>query len=130
MLVNCAAGDGNLLLNIGPLPTGEIDPQQVRVLKEMGQWLSHCGESIYATRGGPFRNGAWGGSTFRDQSVYLHVFRWSGDTLQLPALKAKVVRATALTGGTPQVSQDNRGIIVALPYVQQDKTDTVIRVGS
>lgn len=127
MLVNCATGDGNLLLNIGPLPTGEIDPQQVRVLKEMGQWLSNYGESIYATRGGPFRNGVWGGSTFRDQSVYLHVFRWSGDTLRLPALKAKVIRATALTGGTPQVSQDNRGIVLALPYSQQDKIDTVIR---
>lgn len=128
MLVNCVTGDGNLLLNVGPLPTGEIDPQQVQVLQAMGEWLNRFGESIYATRGGPFRNGAWGGSVYRDKSIYLHVFRWSGDTLKLPALKGKVLRATALTGGAADFKQTGQGLIVTLPYAQQDKVNTVLRL--
>ena len=92
MLVSCATGDGNLLLNVGPLPTGEIAADQQEVLRQMGRWLAKYGESIYATRGGPLRNGDWGGATFRDKTIYLHVLKWSGDRLQLPPLKAKVLQ--------------------------------------
>ncbi len=49
MLVACAGGDGNLLLNVGPMPTGEIEPRQVEVLNGIGRWLRNNGESIYGT---------------------------------------------------------------------------------
>lgn len=29
----------NLLLNVGPLPSGELDPEQVKRLKELGAWV-------------------------------------------------------------------------------------------
>ncbi|MEM4609798.1 MAG: alpha-L-fucosidase, partial [Thermoproteota archaeon] len=29
----------NLLLNVGPLPSGELDPEQVKRLKEVGAWV-------------------------------------------------------------------------------------------
>ena len=58
MLVNAVGGDGNLLLNVGPMPDGRIEPRQVERLKEIGQWLAKYGESIYGTRGGPFQRGA------------------------------------------------------------------------
>ena len=57
MLIRCAGGDGNMLLNVGPMPSGEIAPEQVGRLKEMGAWLAKYGESIYGTRGGPFKPG-------------------------------------------------------------------------
>jgi alpha-L-fucosidase len=128
MLVDCAAGDGNLLLNVGPLPTGEIAADQQAVLRQMGQRLAKHGESIYGTRGGPFRNGEWGGATHRDKTIYLHVFCWSGDAVQLPTLKAKVLRATALTGGTPVVEQHAGGVRISLPPDRRDQTDTIIRL--
>ena len=34
-------------------PDGEIEPDQVARLKEMGAWLAKNGEAIYGTRGGP-----------------------------------------------------------------------------
>ena len=128
LLVNCVTGDGNLLLNVGPLPTGEIDPHQVSVLERMGAWLNHFGESIYATRGGPFRNGPWGGSTYKDNSIYLHVFPSTHDKLQLPPLKGKVLRAAALTGGTVEVVQTSQGLSVTLPTDHKDEVDTVIKL--
>ena len=58
-LVKVVGGDGNLLLDVGPMPDGRIEPRQVQRLKEMGQWLAKYGESIYGTRGGPLERGDW-----------------------------------------------------------------------
>ena len=60
MLVSCVSGGGNLLLNIGPMPTGEIEARQVERLKQVGDWIKPRAAAIYGTRGGPFRNGAVG----------------------------------------------------------------------
>ena len=94
MLIRCAGGDGNMLLNVGPMPSGEIAPEQVGRLKEMGAWLAKYGESIYGTRGGPFKPGRCGVSTHKGQTIYLHVQRWPGETLTLPAIPAKIVRSS------------------------------------
>jgi len=56
-LVTCAGGDGNLLLNVGPMPTGEIEPRQVARLKEIGAWLAKFGTTIYETGAGRSRPG-------------------------------------------------------------------------
>ena len=128
MLASCATGDGNLLFNVGPLPTGEILPEQVAVLKEMGVWLGKYGESIYATRGGPFRNGEWGGATYTGNTIYLHVFHWKGDTLQLPPLQAKILKAQALTGGEVKVKEAAQTLKLVLPAQWQDKVNTVIKL--
>ena len=48
-LINCAGGNGNLLLNIDPLPTGQIDPREKSRLKIMGEWLARNGEAIYGS---------------------------------------------------------------------------------
>ncbi len=55
VLAQCAGGDGNLLLDVGPMPDGRIEPRQVAVLKQVGAWLDKNGESIYGTRGGPWK---------------------------------------------------------------------------
>lgn len=128
MLASCVCGDGNLLLNVGPMPTGEIVPEQVTVLKEIGEWLNKYGESIYGTRGGPYQNGVWGGATLKDQNVYLHVFHWKGDTLVLPALKANVVNATALTGGRVTWVRSGDELRIVLPEPEQSSIDTVIKL--
>jgi alpha-L-fucosidase len=128
ILLGCATGDGNLLLDVGPDAQGVIPDDQAAVLREMGGWMKPYGASIYGTRGGPFRNGAWGGSTYKDQTVYLHVATWTGDQLDLPPLKAKVV--TASLPGNPQakpvVTQTAENLTITLPREQQGKTGTVV----
>lgn len=128
MLVSTVTGDGNLLLNIGPMPTGQFQPQEIANLKNMGRWLNQFGESIYGTRGGPYHNGSWGGSCYRDNTLYLHGFEWSGDMLQLPPLKAKVLRADVLSGGAVEVKQTDAGLTLVLTEGQPDETDTVIKL--
>jgi len=77
-LVRCAGGDGNLLLNVGPMPTGEIEPRQVEVLRGIGKWLEQNGESIYGTRGGPFKPTDAVASTRKRDAVYIHVLKSIG----------------------------------------------------
>ena len=125
-LVKCAGGDGNLLFNVGPMPTGEIEPRQVERLKEMGQWLGKNGASIYAARGGPFRPGPWGCSTSKDNSIFVHVFNWQGDSVTLPAIQKKIVSSSVLTGGKAEVRQSDAGIEIAVPPADRQELDTIV----
>jgi alpha-L-fucosidase len=128
MLVSCAVGDGNLLLNVGPRPDGLIEPAQAERLREMGKWLEKYGQSVYGTRGGPFRSGKWGGSTYRGNTVYLHIFQWENDQVKLPALPAKITSHSCLTGGTADVEQSDDGIVITMPADQRDSTDTIVKL--
>ena len=127
-LVRCAGGDGNLLLNVGPMPAGEIEPRQVARLKEIGAWLAAHGESIYGTRGGPFIPGPWGASTCKGNNVYVHVLDWSraADGLVLPPLPGKIVRSAVLTGGAAQVAQSPDAITIAVAPKDRDPIDTLV----
>jgi hypothetical protein len=128
ILVGCATGDGNLLLDVGPMPDGRIEPRQVEVLKGIGDWLAKYGESIYGTRGGPFRNGTWGGSTRKGNAVYLHVARWERGGLRLPPVDARIVRTSVLTGGTALVSQTAQGILLRAPDPSRGEYETIIKL--
>ncbi len=127
-LVQIAGGDGNMLLNVGPEPTGEINKEQVARLKEMGQWMDKYGESIYATRGGPFKPGKGIVSTRKDNVIYVHILKWSGDSLQLPPISKKIVKSESLTGGTADVKQDDKGVTITLPAADHQPIDTIIKL--
>src|SRR5215475_8457581 len=49
-LIRAAGNNSNLLMNIGPYPNGEIDPQFVTRLQALGEWLSRYGDSVYGFR--------------------------------------------------------------------------------
>lgn len=49
-LADIVAKGGNLLLNIGPRPDGELDEDAYSRLREIGAWLQTNGEAIYGTR--------------------------------------------------------------------------------
>jgi len=73
LLTNTAVRDGNLLLNVGPAPDGQIPADQVARLQELGRWLQSHGKAIYGTRGGPFLPTAQMGSTRVGKTIYLHL---------------------------------------------------------
>ncbi len=96
LLVTVVCQDGNLLLNVGPKPDGEIEPLQVQRLKEVGDYLSKFGESIYSTRGGIF-DVKWGGTTTTDKAIYVHLLKVPIDgNLSLAPSAKKIISATCL----------------------------------
>ncbi|MCW5978581.1 MAG: alpha-L-fucosidase [Bryobacteraceae bacterium] len=126
LLARTAVNDGNLLLNVGPTGPGAIEPRQAERLKEIGAWLEQHGQSIYGTRGGPFRSGAWGGSTHRGSSIYLHIVDWPENAIELPPLKRKIVASRGMTGAKPRIEQTPQGIRVSVPPERRQEMDTVI----
>jgi len=126
-LVRAAGNDANLLLNIGPRPDGTIQPEFVERLMAVGQWLDVYGTSIYGTRGGPVAPRDWGATTRRGDTVFVHVLDWPDRVLSLPALGARVVRATMLAGGARVgVTQAPEGITITLPPGNGDAPDRVV----
>ena len=127
LLVKAAGRDGNFILNVGPRPDGQIDPPQARRLQEIGDWLGKFGESIYGTRGGPFLPGAYGVSTHHDKRIYVHVLNWAQDgKLTLPALPAKILRASLLGGGEVVFSQSEQRVEVSVPVAGRSDPDTIV----
>jgi alpha-L-fucosidase len=129
LLCSGACGDGNVLLNLAPMPTGEFRPEELAVLRGLAPWMQKYGEAIHETRGGPWVNGLWGGATHRGDTVYLHVFQWTDGKLRLPALKEKITRAELLTvSGPVAVEQTDAGVTVRLESRLQDPIVTLIKL--
>ena len=66
MLSKTLCGNGNLLVNIGPKPTGEMPEEQVERLYELTKWINRNREAVYDTHGGPFKQTDEIGSTYKD----------------------------------------------------------------
>jgi len=128
MLVGASGGGGNVLLNVGPRPDGVIDPAQANLLKEVGTWMAKYGESIYDTRGGPFKPDTFGVSTHKQNTIYIHILNWPGDTLELPDIPAKIVRSVVLTGGTVAVTQGDGRISISLKACERQPVNTVVKL--
>ena len=74
-LVRASGYGANLLLNIGPMPDGEIQPEFRERLAYMGKWLETYGESIYSTRAGYIRPQDWGCLTQKDNKIFVHILK-------------------------------------------------------
>ncbi len=126
-LVRATGNDANFLLNVGPMPNGKIQPEFESRLREMGEWLSRYGESIYGTRGGPVTPRPWGVTTHKGSTVYLHVLDWPDETLSLPKLPGKVTSGRFVKDGSRAAFvEDTAGVRVTIPAAIRDETDTVV----
>lgn len=126
-LVRTAAGNGNLLFNVGPMLDGRIEARQVDRLKEMGDWLKRNGEAIYHTKGGPYKPNDGFATTRKGKNLYLHVFNADTSQLSLPPLKGvRVRKARLLEGGAVQFTQNASGIVVKFSGTLPDKDCSVV----
>ena len=73
-------------------------------------------------------HGWWGGSTRKDNAIYLHILRWPEDTIQLPSIARRIVSHSVLTGGQAEVTQTPEGITVSMPAEQRDALDTIVKL--
>lgn len=128
ILARCAGGDGNLLLDVGPMPDGRIEPRQVAVLKQVGAWLEKNGESIYGTRGGPWKPTKTVASTRHGNLVYVHVLGGTRNPVELPTLARKIESASLLRGGSVHFTHRDGTLFLTVPIVDRDSSDTVVRL--
>ena len=128
MLIRGAGGDGNILLNVGPRPDGVIDPAQANLLKQIGDWLAKYGESIYGTRGGPWKPTEAIVSTRRGNAIYLHVLKFKDGRVELPALPAEIKSVALLTGEKVSARQQAGKLVVEIPAAAREPMDTIVKL--
>ena len=127
ILVRTVGKGGNLLLNVGPMPNGRLDPSQKKLMSKIGKWLDRFGQSIYDTRGGPFRPDIWGVSTYTDNKIYLHILRWPADgTIELPQIQRRIVGVKSLTSQKVGVKQFEDKIVIKAKNFTADKIDNIV----
>jgi len=127
LLVKDAGYGANLLLNIGPLPNGEIQGAFTERLDSMGVWLMKNGSSIYGTKGGFLKPQDWGAITEKGNLVYIHLFKTDEEEffIRMPYK----VKSAKMEGRTLPVKQlDNNYIGIDLRNIPLDPVDAIIQL--
>lgn len=99
-LCDIAGKGGNLLLNVGPDADGQMPPEALERLRQIGAWMKENGASVYGTTKSPYLRLPYSGTcTQKGNTLYLQVFTWPAGGLTLSGLKTPVREARALAGG-------------------------------
>ena len=127
MLKEVTAGQGNLLLNIGPRPDGSVPPEAVERLMAVGKWISKYGEVIYGQVDRPDGLEFWSGCgtwTRKGKDCYFWVYNWPGETLAIGGVRSKVKSVQLMPEGRQlRFKQEPRRLLVkGLPKTCPDKT--------
>jgi alpha-L-fucosidase len=99
-LVECVSKGGNLLLNVGPTAKGEIPPESLQILAEVGRWMHENGESIYGCGNAGLPKPEWGRFTRRSDCLYAHILDRGIGPVNLRDLQDRVRYARLLADGS------------------------------
>ena len=127
ILVRCAGGDGNFLLNIAPRADGGLDSEQADRMRGVGAWLSVNGDAIYGTRGGPWMPGTYGASTCAGRRVNVLVLDRTLRELRLPALPLAITACRVNGVATPHGTAEG-SLRVTLPPAREDQPVRVVEL--
>ena len=129
LLIKAAGYNTNLLLNVGPMPNGRIQPECVERLEAMGEWLQKNGESIYGTRGGPVAPRPWGVTTQKGKTVYVHILNYQDQALFLPGFSFQIRQASIFPGGSKiRFQKLKEGLLLDLSSIKLNEIDTIIKL--
>lgn len=126
-LVKSSGYGSNLLLNVGPMPNGKIQPKHVSSLEKIGEWLEIYGETIYGTKKGPISPTDSIVSTQKGNVVYLHLLDITSDELEIQNFHSKIESLYSFTD-KQKVPYKIKGKILTIDLKQQilDTINTVL----
>lgn len=128
LLVNAAGRNANLLLNVGPMPNGEIQPEFTDTLAKVGDWLKQNGNTIYGTRGKIIPPQQWGVVTGKNNMVYVHLLKKITDpSVLLPDYHAKIKNASLINNGKKiKYTDAKEGTYIYVDATDQNDMDTIV----
>lgn len=128
---------GNMLLDVGPYEDGSLQPEQVKRLEGLGDWIHRHEEAIYGTVAGLPAGLFYGASTRSKDSrtLYLFFFDRPIDQIAVKGLQSPVRRATVLGSGRELTHKnigglgDTPGILwIDVPSDVVDPDATVVKL--
>ena len=99
LLVDAVSKDGNLLLNVGPTPRGEIGVREERLLIAVGEWMKRHSPAVYGAGASKVVAPEGCLTTERAGRVYLHFFDWPSSPVVISGLGSRVRYASFLHDG-------------------------------
>lgn len=128
-MVRAAGYGANFLLNNGPMPNGKMQKENIDTLMKVGKWLEKYGESYYGTRKGPVAPHEWGVTTWKGNTVYVHILELNDETLYLPGFTAKISGITLFDDKSKlKYIQNQSGTIITIPFDKRNNLDTILKI--
>ncbi len=130
-LVRAAGNNANFLLNIGPMPDGNVQQEFIDTLKKVGAWMQQFGQTIYHTRGNIIAEKNWGTLTQNNKNVYLHLLNnpESPGLIFIPGWHPDIEKIRLFGSATPvRFKQQNEGTFVYLDNISLNDTDTILQI--
>ena len=129
-LVRASGYGANFLLNIGPMPNGEIQPEFKERLAYMGNWLHTYGASIYNTKGGYIHPQSWGCITQRYDTMFVHVLDKDATSVRLENFPYKKITKAYRIKDNSTISTQLQGNVLTIQSVKvnNEEPDEVIVV--
>lgn len=126
-LVKAASLGTNLLLNIGPMPNGKVQPEFEDRLQTMGNWLKTYGESIYGTEAGYLKPQEWGCVTKKGNKLFIHILNDQTNQIVLPQFPyKKIKKATLLKDNSIIQTKLTKGEVTITVNADHTEADRVI----
>jgi len=89
-MVEIISRGGNFLLDVGPQPEGQIQPEFVERLESVGKWVQTNSTAIYGSTYGPIQGEAQYRTTERGASIFAFVMDASCSEIRLKGLPRKI----------------------------------------
>lgn len=126
-LIRAAGYGSNFLLNTGPMPNGQLQPENVDTLMVMSNWLNKYGETIYGTRKGPIEPQPWGVTTTKDDLIYLHLLDYDREILTIPHPGNEIESIFLFNGQIPlDYTSNEQEIEIIIPFEYQKPLETIL----
>ena len=114
-LCEVAGRGGNLLLNVGPMGDGRLQPEITERLAGIERWMARNSQSIIGTVPGLEPWQCYGPSTRRGDTVYVHLLMRPYDSVTVRGVHVKRLQsARALSDGSTLDFSTRTGIIETL----------------
>jgi alpha-L-fucosidase len=128
-LVKAAGYGSNLLLNVGPMPNGEVQSNHVSSLLRMGDWLKENGETVYGTKAGPFRPTDEMAATQKGKKLFIHSFNEDSEVIFIPGFNLPIKSVSFFKTGTKAKYEINDfGLLIRLSKGEKQPVDTIIEI--
>jgi len=129
-LINAAGRNANFLLNVGPMPDGEVQPEFIDTLKKIGEWMKVYGNTIYNTRGNIVAPLPWGVVTAHGNSIYVHITeRPAPDSVLLPGFTREVRKAFGYRSGrSVRFAAGDQGLTLYPDHLDGNDIDTIVEL--
>lgn len=126
-LVKAAGNNANFLLNIGPMPNGDIQEEHKTLLKEVGMWMQNASETIYDTRAGEIQKEQIV-STYKKDTLYLHLLDENLQNISV-TFEKPIKSICYFSSGDPiNFKQQKSNLTFDLDANQMNPIDTIIQI--